>query len=114
MALQQQKPDSKKYYNWVMTSDGKIACFKSNTNKQTVNKLWEVKELSAFHDAELARATSEINGILDRLSAANPDSNRQLGFIIVGNAPLLVWSEYGVIGSDDDPGTIERALGLKT
>jgi len=102
-----------KTYDWVLTSDGKVNCFSSSKSKQTIQKLWEVRELSKFHDEELAKCTTDVNAILDGVVQANKDPNRQLGFIVIGNSLLLVWSEYGAIGSDDDPDTIVQALGLK-
>ncbi len=107
------KKDKEKKYNWVLTSDNKVACFKSSRSMQTVNGLWELNAPTEFHDAKLAKATIEINTILDRVAASNKDPSRGLGFILIGSSPLLVWAEYGAVGSDDDTETIASAVGLK-
>jgi hypothetical protein len=104
------KPKPKKY-SWILSPTG-VKCFKSDIGGQEVMGLWEAEE-SIFHDAELARATREINDILRQVDEKNEDPDRQLGFIEVENRLLLVWSTYDVVGPDDDPDTIRRALRLK-
>jgi hypothetical protein len=72
--------------------------------------LWEAG--GEFYDVRLARATREINDILGRLND-DKDPNKELSFIKVESRLLLVWTECGTIGLDDDPDTIKKELGLK-
>ena len=76
-------------------------------------KLWEAAELTEFHDAELARATKEINAIYSRLERNNRNRERKLSLIEFQNRHLLVWARYGVVGPEDDEETIKKALKLK-
>ena len=75
--------------------------------------MWKLDAPTGFHDAELTKATAEINAILDGVARSNKDPSRGLGFILTGSSPLLVWAEYGAIGSDDDPETNAKVIGLK-
>jgi hypothetical protein len=104
------KPKPKKY-TWILSPSGML-CHVDSAGGQTVSGLWEAGE-SSFHDADLARATKEINGILGQLEESNEDPGRQLGFIEVENRLLLVWASYDAVGPEDDPDTIRRALRLK-
>jgi hypothetical protein len=76
--------------------------------------LWEADELTDFHDAELARATREINAIVDRIQKNNKDPERNLSFIQFKNRHLLVWATYGAVTPYDDDATIIKALKLKS
>ncbi len=105
------KPPEPKY-SWVR-KDKTVSCFKGSGG-QTVIKLWEAAELSSFHDAELARATKEINAILSKLEKNNKDPDRGPSFIEFQNRHFLVWASYDVVGPDDDEKTIIKALRLKT
>ena len=87
-------------------------CYKSPFNSQTVCKLWGAKELSDFHDVELAAATTKINAILSRTEKGNKDKKRKLSFIKFQDRLLLVWAGYGVVGPNDDLKTIKKALKL--
>ena len=108
-----QKPKPKpKTYSWT-SKDGKINCFVSESNKCTVSGLWEVNALTGFHDAELAKATKEINAILSKIEKGNKDPERELSFIQVQNRHFLVWTRSGAIGPDDDDKTIRKMLRLK-
>ncbi len=99
-------------YAWIM-SGNYVYCYKSTAGGQDVGKLWEVAELSEFHDAELAQATREINAILARLERGNRDPERKLSLIEYKNRHPLVWARYGVVGPHDDDRTIVKALKLK-
>ncbi len=106
-----QKPKPKTY-DWT-SKDGRIICFGSKTSKCTVKDLWEVNELTGFHDAELARATKEINAILSEIEKGNQDPERDLSFIQFKNRHFLVWTRYGAVGPEDDDATIKKTLRLK-
>jgi hypothetical protein len=91
-----------------------MLCFKDPWNSQTVCGLWEAKELTSFHDADLAKATKKINGILSRIEKANRDKKRKLSFIQFQNRLLLAWAEYGVVGPHDDEKTVMKTLKLRS
>jgi hypothetical protein len=99
-------------YSWTLDPTGMI-CFASPDSYQTVTNLWESTELTDFHDAELAKATKEINAILGGIEKSNKDPGRKLSFIRFKNQRLLVWAGYGAVGPDDDHKTIVKALKLK-
>ena len=107
----EQGPD-KQTYAWVFEGS-KMCCRKSPDDTQTLTKFWEVEELSAFHDAELAQATRQINAILSKIEKSNKDPRRKLSFIQFRNQHFLVWAEYRV-GSQDDEETIRKMLRLKS
>jgi len=101
-------------YSWLC-GDPKcdtVDCYKSKLDYQTVCKLWGAKELSNFHDAELAAATTKINAVLSRIEKGNKDKKRKLSFIKFQDRLLLVWAGYGVVGPYDDFKTIKKALKL--
>ncbi len=98
-------------YSWTLDPTGML-CYASPDSYQTVTKFWESTELTDFHDAELAKATKEINAILGKIEKSNKDPKRKLSFIRFKNQRLLVWAEYGV-GPHDDHKTIVKALKLK-
>jgi hypothetical protein len=104
------KPEPK--YSWTRTGD-KVTCSKGKGG-QTVIKLWEAEEYTAFHDTELAQATREINAILSKLERNNKDRERTPSFIEFQNRHFLVWATYGAVGPDDDDATIIKALKLKS
>jgi hypothetical protein len=99
-------------YKWALIK-GVVHCYPSDAAVQLIYDLWQVRELTPFHDAELAQATKAIKNILRKVQKNNKDPNRTLSFIIFGNRPLLVWAQYGAIGPDDNPKKIEKALRLK-
>lgn len=100
-------------YKWVIIPPGTVHCYPHTDAQQIVYDLWEVRALTAFHDAELAQATKDIKNILGKVQKNNRDPNRTLSFIIFDNRPLLVWARYGAIGPHDDPRKIVKALKLK-
>jgi hypothetical protein len=106
------KPKPKPKYAWIQ-SGNYVLCYKSSLGGQDVAKLWESAGVTEFHDAELARATREINAILSKLERNNRDPKRKLSLIEFQNRPLLVWAQYGVVGPEDDDETIIKALKLK-
>ena len=93
--------------------DRKMKCCASEESSCKVSKLWEVAQLTSFHDAELKQATSEINAILDELREGNKDPDRHLSFIAIKGRHFLVWTDGGVVGPDDDDKTIRKMLRLK-
>lgn len=101
-----------KSYSWSY-SGGKINCCTSKDSTCTVSNLWEVAELTAFHDAELQQATKEINGILQGITKASKDTNRELSFIQIKDRHFLVWVHPGIVGPDDDDKTVRKMLRLK-
>jgi hypothetical protein len=102
-------------YTWICADRrcDTIDCFKSPDNRQTVCKLWDVTEVSTFHDAAVADATKRINAIISRLIKGNRDSSRKLSFVQHNDRLLLVWASYGRVGPNDDLKTIRKALKLK-
>jgi len=102
----------KKTYSWT-SSGGKINCCTSKTSTCTVSKLWEVAELTTFHDDELQQATKEINGILADIKKGNKDETRNLSFIQIQDRHFLVWTTPGVVGPEDDDNIIGKMLRLK-
>ena len=112
MALRRQRAGgSESHYTWLLSPHGML-CYIDPESYQTVTKFWETTELSAFHDAQLAQATSEINGILGQLEKNNKEE-RKLSFIRFRNQLFLVWAEYGAIGQHDDEETVMKELKLK-
>jgi hypothetical protein len=109
MAKPKPKPQPK--YSWIQ-SGNYVYCFKG-WGGQDVAKLWEAEELTEFHNAELARATKEINAILSKVENNNRHPERKLSLIEFQNRHLLVWARYGVVGQEDDDKTIRKALKLK-
>jgi hypothetical protein len=89
-----------------------VDCFRDPLSHQCVARLWEATA-SEFHDAELARATKQINGILNKIEKGNKDPKRKLSLIKFQNRHLLVWAGYGLVGAYDDERTVIKALGLK-
>lgn len=100
-------------YSWVLNPTDGLLCFEDLTSFQTVTKLWEVTELTTFHDAELAQATKDINAILSGLEKSNKDSTRKLSFIRFRNQHFLVWARYGAVGQLDKEETVIKELKLK-
>ncbi|HXZ81131.1 MAG TPA: hypothetical protein VEG30_14475 [Terriglobales bacterium] len=102
-------------YQWLCADQQckVLECFISKWNSQSVCSLWEVNQLSAAHDAQLAEATKRINAIISRLDKGNKDRNRKLSFVQFQNRHLLVWARYGAVGPNDDPKKVIKALGLK-
>jgi len=100
-----------KKYSWFYKE--KMHCCTSETSTCTVSKLWEVRQLTTFHDADLQQATSEINAILDGVRKRNRDQDRKLCFIQVKDRHFLVWSTEGLVGPNDDDRTIRKMLRLK-
>ncbi|MDJ0358345.1 hypothetical protein [Paenarthrobacter sp. PH39-S1] len=92
----------------------KIYCFASPAGDCLVHGLWESAggAATSFHDAELVRATGDINSILTGINA-KAGRGKDLSLIVVEDRPFLVWTEPGAVGSHDDPDAIEKALGLK-
>jgi hypothetical protein len=108
------KPPLETYdYMWADQAGTKIDCYKSKENKQTVCRLWQVKEPSAFHDAAVMEATARINAIIARVERSNRDKSRHLSFVQFRNRLMLVWASYGRIGPADDLKTIRKRLKLK-
>jgi hypothetical protein len=110
MAPKKPKPGQK--YSWVESTDG-IVCYKNPSGFQTLTKLWEANELTAFHDAALSGATKKINAVVDRLQRKNADQERTLSLIEFQNRLFLVWARYGAVGPYDDDAAIIKALKLK-
>ena len=106
------KKPKKKTYSWSLDPSGML-CFQNPQSYQTVTGLWEVTELTDFHDAELAQATKEINAILSGLEKSNKDSERELSFIRFRDRHFLVWARYGAVGQFDEDETVIKELKLK-
>ena len=73
-------------------------------------------EESAFHDAELQKASAEISAILDRIE---PKKGRKLSFVHTEEGTLLAWVGHGVefpkhaVTFKDGQDKIKKALKLK-
>lgn len=88
------------------------ACWADPANNCVVSKFGELVEPpGSFYDADVARATREVNGILDKLREAK-DPDRELSFIVVESALLLIWTRPG-IGPNSEPRLIREAFGLR-
>jgi hypothetical protein len=98
-------------HNWIKKNEH-VTCAKG-PGGQTVVSLWEAEELTEFHDTELARATKEINAIVDRIQRSNKDPQRTLSLIEFQGRHLMVWANYGAVTPYDDDETIIKALKLK-
>src|SRR5579871_2230086 len=90
-----------------------IDCFRSPYSNQCVANLWEATEPTDFHDANLAKATKQINAILSEIEKRNRNPKRKLSIIQVENRHLLVWAAYGALGPDDKAKAVIKALRLK-
>jgi hypothetical protein len=101
-------------YTWILSPEYGILCYPYDKAEQTLTDLWEAGELTAFHDAELARATKQINAILKAVEKKNKNHERKLSFILFQNRHFLVWAGYGAVGPHDDDATIVKSLRLKT
>lgn len=101
-----------KKYAWSY-KNGKMHCCTSETSTCNLPKLWEVAQLTSFHDAELQEATKEINAILDGIRKGRSDEKRELCLIQINDRHLLVWSEEGLVGPHDDDETVRKMLRLK-
>lgn len=109
--MQAETTDAKKY-SWS-SKDGRIYCCTSETSNCTVSKLWEVAQLTSFHDAKLQEATKEINAILDRVRKGRAEEKRELCLIQIQDRHFLVWSEEGLVGPHDEHETVRKTLRLK-
>ena len=107
------KETADKKYSWS-SKDGRVYCCTSETSDCTVSKLWEVAELTTFHDAELRDATKEINAILDDVRKTNQDEDRHLSFIQIKDRHFLVWADVGLVGPHDEDKTVRKMLRLKS
>jgi hypothetical protein len=103
-------PPTKPKPSWWIDKKYIAHCYRNSAGDCLVIPLWEVG--GAFYDARLAHATKEIDDILGELND-DKDPNKELSFIKVENRLLLVWTETGTIGPDDNPDIIKQALGLK-
>jgi hypothetical protein len=118
MSVKDPKPmpgDPAPTYDWMCADRqcNKLDCFKDPLSYQCVGRLWEATQATEFHDAELVRATKQINAILSRIERSNRDPKRTLSLIKFQKQHLLVWATYGVIGPTDAEKTIIKALKLK-
>jgi hypothetical protein len=109
--MQAETTDTKKY-SWSY-KDGRMHCCTSETSTCTVSKLWEVAQLTSFHDAKLQEATKEINAILEGVRKGRRDEKRELCLIQIEDRHFLVWSEEGFVGPHDDDKTVRKMLRLK-
>lgn len=107
------KPKSKPHdSNWIMKGNH-VTCAKGPGGQTLVN-FWEAGELTEFHDADLARATKEINAIVGKIEKNNKDPKRTVSLIEFQGRHLMVWANYGAVTPYDDDDTIIKALKLKT
>lgn len=109
--MQAETTETKKY-SWS-SKDGRIYCCTSETSSCTVSKLWEVAQITPFHDAKLQKATKEINAILDGVRKGRRDEKHELCLIQIKDRHFLVWSEEGLVGPHDDDKTVRNMLRLK-
>ncbi|HEY2457811.1 MAG TPA: hypothetical protein VGI13_10950 [Candidatus Acidoferrum sp.] len=100
-------------FTWILSPEFGVLCYPYHVAEQTLTNLWETEELTEFHDAELAKATKEVNAILSRVEKNNKNPERKLSFVLFQNQHLLVWAGYGTVGPDDNDKTLEETLKLK-
>ena len=72
----------------------------------------EVQRVTSFHDAELARCTTEMNAMVTKLRESNKDPNRHLSLLRTPNGLLLAWTLSAVSPSSEED-EIEKALGIR-
>jgi len=89
------KPKLGQNYTWILSPEYGILCYPYSKPEQTLTNLWEADELTTFHDAELARATKEINRILSQVQRNSKNRERHLSLIEFQNRHFLVWASYG-------------------
>ena len=58
-------------HNWILRGH-RVTCAKG-AGGQTIVSLLEAEELTEFHNADIARATKEINAIVDKIEKNNKD-----------------------------------------
>lgn|SRR5262249_17180892 len=100
-------------HQYVIDPDRKHVTCAKGRGGQSVVGLWEAEELTDFHDADLARATKEINAIFDKIEKNNKNPERTLSLIEFQGRHLMVWANYGAVTPYDDDDTIIKALKLK-
>jgi len=100
-------------HNYVIDPDRKHVTCAKGPGAQTVVGLWEAEGLTEFHDADVARATKEINAIFERIQKNNKDPKRTLSLIEFQGRHLMIWASYGAVTPYDDDETIIKALKLK-
>jgi hypothetical protein len=98
-------------HNYIIKNNH-VTCAKG-AGGQTVVRLLEAETLTDFHDADLARATKEINAIVDKIEKNNKDPNRKVSLIEFRGRHLMVWASYGAVTPYDDDTEIIKALKLK-
>jgi len=120
------KPKDGKKYDWYVSVGGKIRCSPTGGDTQFVTKdaFLEARELTAFHDDELARLTREVNELFRRAESKIRDPHRVIGILRTPDGLFLVWSEEldekltqrevkAAVSMRDDPEKIREALKLK-
>jgi len=116
MAAPKPKPTPKR--SWWYDKKHVVHCY-SSPRDDCHYHIVAVPSTSDIYDAELGRATKRINGILEELSQQNRPARRP-SLIIVDSRPFLAWTqpsrggpdEPGVLGPDDKPATLTKALQL--
>lgn len=98
--------------DWVGGS-GQIHCFRSKTANCRVTLL-ETKNRTTFHDEELAKATTEINSLLGKISAQNKDSSKELAILTTTRGLFLAWvrTDTTWITADSDVSEVDKFLGI--
>lgn len=79
--------------HWVAKPDGKYYCL-SGGSTQYAPKLASAAELTQAHDAQLARATSDINAVLTECESRYDSSGLDLCFLTVPTGFLLALTEH--------------------
>jgi hypothetical protein len=106
--------------SWWMDKRHVLHCYSSSRDDCLVSSLVDLPEVSGFYDAELGRATKQINRLLDAVAKRKPPG-MEPSLIVVEDRPFLAWTQPsrvgpdqdGAIGPDHDPDTIRQALRLK-
>lgn len=112
----------KREWSIIDTGDGttKIVCYPSEANDCFVvgltpngsYGLLTAKNLSFFHDESLAKATAEINTILQRVARENGNPTRHLHLLDTGKGLFLAWV-FEVSDRQEQVTGTERLLGLE-
>ena len=101
---------------WYLSSDGIMHCFKNEADscRVIVKQLWQAAQLTSWHTEELARATREMQNLINEVAERNKNPNRHLAMLSYDHRPLLAWVQHDGVSADDDVDTVVRALRLKT
>lgn len=97
----------------------RIVCYRCRDDNQSLARFWNVVQPTTFHDDTLARATSEIQGVLDNARSMAPAKSDTLSFIAYDSRLFLVWARTVTrpkkpsLDMSDGFGRVIKGLGLR-